>query len=395
LRIVLISDTYPPLSNSGAIQLRDLASEFASQGHHITVIVADSDIQTSSILQECSGIQVFRIKTYPIKDVGYVRRTLSEFFMPFAMIREFRRSELFKISWEGILWYSPSIFHTPFVNYLKWKSGCKAYLIIRDIFPDWAVDIGLMKKNLPYLFFTAVARYQYLVANIIGVQSPSNEIFFKSWNKKSRRSVELLPNWLGKKGIERCPIRVEDTVLAGRRIMVYAGNMGKAQGIDIILNLAEKLHYRTDIGFLMVGRGSEFARLKHLAQKNQMKNILFFDQIEPEEIPELFTQCEVGIITLDHRHKTHNIPGKFLTYLQSGLPVLANVNAGNDLAKIIRINHVGEVCETNKASDFHNLAEKLLSDIKSDQGFSSRCEALFESEFAVENKVKQIIHSLS
>ena len=123
--------------------------------------------------------------------------------------------------------------------------------------------------------------------------------------------------------------------------------------------------------------------------------MVFFDEIDPDEISELYAQCHVGIVALDQRHKSHNIPGKFLTYMQSGLPVLANINKGNDLAKMIRDNQVGQVCESNNVEELFLLAEKLLYQVESDSDVSVRCTDLFKREFAVENTVKQIVAALS
>jgi glycosyltransferase involved in cell wall biosynthesis len=171
--------------------------------------------------------------------------------------------------------------------------------------------------------------------------------------------------------------------------------MGVAQGMDILLDLAEKLRSRPDLGFLFVGRGSDAARLKTTAQAKQLENVVFFDEIHPDEIPDLYAQCSAGIVALDPRHKSHNIPGKFLTYMQSGLPVLANVNSGNDLAQMIRDEEVGRVCESNQVDELLQLTEKLLVQIETDPGLSDRCLRLFEREFAVEKTVQQIVAALS
>jgi hypothetical protein len=85
--------------------------------------------------------------------------------MPFAMLCQFRKSLLASERWDGVVWYSPSIFHGPLASALKKSSGCQGYLIVRDIFPEWAVDMGLMRRGLPYRFFDAAARYQYSVAD--------------------------------------------------------------------------------------------------------------------------------------------------------------------------------------------------------------------------------------
>jgi len=315
--------------------------------------------------------------------------------MPFAMLQNFRKSPLTKESWDGVVWYSPSIFHGPLVSALKKSSDCKSYLIIRDIFPEWAVDMGLMGRGLPYRFFDAIARYQYAVADVIGVQTPGNRSYFKGRINQNHKRLEVLNNWLDRPNTVVSSIQVEKTPLAGRNILVYAGNMGVAQGIAILLDLAERFLSRHDVGFLFVGRGSATEQLKLIAAKRQLDNVLFFDEIHPDEIPDLYRQCHVGNVSLDPRHRSHNIPGKFLTYMQSGLPVLANINAGNDLAELIRREQVGQVCETYQIEDLERMTEDLLIQINSDPGLQERCLRLFEREYAVEKAVKQIISALN
>jgi glycosyltransferase involved in cell wall biosynthesis len=240
-----------------------------------------------------------------------------------------------------------------------------------------------------------VARYQYSVADVIGVQSPGNQAYFDRWRQQSGRTLEILQNWLDKPAEVRCPIRVNETSLAGRKVFVYAGNMGIAQGMDTLLDLAEKLRYRTDVGFLFVGCGSDSSRLKASANDRKLDNVLFHEEIHPDEIPDLYAQCSAGIVALDPRHKSHNIPGKFLTYMRSGLPVLANVNAGNDIARLIRDEQVGQVCESNQAGELVQLIDKLLTQIDSQADYlPNRCRSLFEREFAVDGAVRQIVTAL-
>ncbi len=395
MRLILVADTFPPLRTSGAVQLRDLSRELVRQGHQLTVLLPASDIAQAWRLDNWEGVRVLRLHSPKTKDVGYARRTLSEFWMPFAMRRQFKRSPLAHECFDGVVWYSPSIFHGPLVKALKRHSRCRSYLIIRDIFPEWAVDMGLMGRGLPYRMFDAVARYQYSVADVLGVQTPGNLTYFDGWARRQGRTLEVLQNWLGKPAQARCPICLDETVLAGRQVFVYAGNMGVAQGMDIVLDLAEQLQSRADVGFLLVGRGSDVTRLKALAKVRALKNVMFHDEIHPDEIPDLYAQCSAGIVALDPRHRSHNIPGKFLTYMQSGLPVLANVNAGNDLAQMIRAQQVGQVCENNDPLVLQELAEQLLEQIKADARLPSRCKALFEKQFAVEVAAKQIVTALT
>ena len=391
MRIALVADTFPPHRNSAAVQLRDLSREFIKQGYVVTVILPAQDQKLSWILEDIGDVQVLRLKAPLTKDVSHVRRTFGEMLMPFAMWRQFRKSPLHGECWDGIVWYSPSIFHGPFIHILKLSCNARTYLIIRDIFPDWAADIGLMSRGIIFQFFKTIANYQYSVADVIGVQTSGNLPYFKRWKQKSGRSLEVLQNWLAEPSCKPCSIRINETVLNGRKIFVYAGNMGVAQGMDILFDLVEHLHDRKEIGFIFVGRGSETHRLKALAKERQLTNVLFFEEIHPDEIPDLCSQCCAGIVALDPGHNSHNIPGKFLTYMQSGLPVLANINPGNDLAALIRTEKVGQVCETNKLSELAELTEILLKEINLDEDdISNRCLSLFQREFSVENKVRQI-----
>jgi len=330
-----------------------------------------------------------------MKDVGYVRRTLAEAVMPFAMMRNLRKSPLSGVRWDGVIWYAPSIFHGPLAARLKRESGCKGYLVIRDIFPEWAVDMGLLRRGAAYQFFSMVARYQYSVADIIGVQTAGNKDYFADWQKTPGRVLEVLQNWLGEPARRSSSIQLGTTSLAGRKILVYAGNMGIAQGLDIIVELADRMKERKDVGFVFVGRGSHAVRLRQIAQSRGLENVLFFDEIDPDEIPDLYRQCSVGLVSLDARHKSHNIPGKFLTYMQSGLPVLANVNAGNDLAGIIRTERVGQVCETSQLAELEQRATVLLEQADTDKTLPPRCTALFAREYSVVSTVGQRVQALS
>lgn len=394
MHLALIADTFPPLRTSGAVQLRDLSREFIRQGHRLTILLPSAENDKAWTIEEHDRLQVVRLKAPRTKDIEYFRRTLGELIMPFAMLRNLRKSPLAKQKWDGIIWYSPSIFHGPLAKALKKQSGSKGYLIIRDIFPEWAVDMGLMGRGLPYKFFQAVARQQYSVADVIGVQTSGNLNYFEAWKQEPGHKLEVLQNWLGRGGCSPCPIRVDETSLAGRKIFVYAGNMGVAQGMDILLDLAERFRERHDVGFLFVGRGSDAGRLSLEVEKRALDNVLFLDEIDPDEIPDLYSRCHVGMVALDPRHKSHNIPGKFVTYMQSGLPVLANINPGNDLVELIRHERVGQVSDDNSVDTLFGLAIELLDELDDGSAVPQRCRSLFDRLFSAETAVRQIVSAL-
>ncbi|MFN4351169.1 MAG: glycosyltransferase family 4 protein [Hylemonella sp.] len=395
MRIVLTGDVFPPLRSSGAVLLRDLSLEMARQGHQLTVLVPAPELDQPWRLEALEGVEVLRLKAPRTKDVGLVRRALAELWMPVAMWHNLRRSPLRSRQWDGVVWYSPTIFLGLLASALKRRCGCRSYLVLRDIFPEWAVDMGLMRRGLPYLFFKAVERFQYRVADVIGVQAHSALGYFDAWARRPGRRVEVLQNWLADAPVRDCSISVASGPLVGRKIFVYAGNMGVAQGMDLLLDLAEVLRHRSDMGFLFVGRGSEAVRLRDVAAQRELDNVQFHDEIDPVEIPALYAQCHVGLVALDPRHRTHNIPGKFLSYMWGGLPALASINRGNDLADVIREAGVGRVCEDHRVASLQQGAEDLLKMIEADgAGIRMRCRQLAADLFSPEAAVRQIVAGL-
>ena len=394
MRVVIIADVYPPLRSSGAVQLRDLSREFVRQGHDTTVLIASPNLSEPYQIETLEGVTVARLQTLQTKDVGYVKRTVGELLMPFFMKKNYRKSSLAEKQYDLVIWYSPTIFLGPIVRWLKKQSGCPSYLIIRDIFPQWAADMGLISRGPAYQFLDQIAQYQYRSADTIGVQTIGNMAFFKEFEATGADcTIEVLQNWLGPAPVSLGSIDLSATKLAGRRIFVYAGNMGIAQDMDKLTNLAAALQHRSDIGFLFIGRGSELSRLKADAEKRGDDNILFIDEIAPDEIPALYKQCDVGMISLDHRHNTHNIPGKFLTYMQAGLPVLASINPENDLSSLVKENGVGRVSIDKSGNDLPKLAEEMVCEEMEDEDIRLRCAKLSDELFSVKSTVQQILKS--
>lgn len=400
LLIALISTDYPPLRTSAAVQLRDLSREFAAQGHRPVVIVPSPMSDKPWVVEQLDGVEVLRVAAPPTRSPSFVRRAIAEMWLPFAMYFNIRRSPFASANWDLLVWYSPPIFFGPLIAKLrrkskgknKGKNKARTYLILRDIFPEWAVDLGLVRRGPVYLVFKAIAAFQYSVAQVIGVQTESNLHYLKKWERAPRR-IEVLRNWLAVTPDVGSSIVVRNTPLAGRKIFVYIGNMGVAQGMDIFIDLIHSLRDRTDIGFLFVGRGTEFARLEAEKASRDLSNALFFGEIDSTEIPGLLAQCHVGMVALHPDHKTHNIPGKFVSYVQYGVPVLARVNPGTDLMRLIEAEQVGKVYVGNSLAELKELAEQLMDDEALRHSMSERGRELGRSMFSPTAAVQQIIAS--
>lgn len=393
MRLLLVADTYPPSRISGALQMRDLARALAAQGHRPLVLTPATGASATSL--ECDdGVQVLRVRAPRTKDVPYWRRTLAELALPWFLLRGLRRSALADEAWEGVVWYSPSIFLGPVAKAVKRRHRCRGYLIVRDLFPDWAVDAGVMRKGgVPYRLFKAIERYQYRQADVIGVQTPSNAPLVARDAPAATR-IEVLHNWLSPPpvvgGAGAAPVALHH--LEGRTNFVYAGNMGVAQDMDAFVDLARRMRERTDVGFVFVGRGSETARLKMAAQG--LPNLRVLDEVDPADLPGLLARCHVGIVALHPAHNTHNIPGKLLTYLHAGLPVLARVNPNNDLVALVEQERVGRVVAGDDAMQLHAHALALADDpaLRDAMGRSGRALAL--RMFSPESAARDVVAAL-
>ena len=393
--LLLIADAFPPMRTSAAIHMHELAVELHQQGHQVSVLIPVNGIQKGVSVKRTHEYQLIEVGTLKTKGTGYIRRVLAEFINPFLIFSRVKSTNTLPMHLNGVIWYSPSIFFGPLVKRLVKKFQCPSYLILRDIFPRWALDLGLMKKGINYFILRCVEYYQYTVADIIGIQSPGNAPFFSTLPISIQSKVEVLWTWISSGSVSPCSIDISQGILSGRKILVYAGNMGVAQNLQSILDLAIFFKNRSDVGFLFVGRGDNLEHLKPQAFSADLKNVLFYPEIDPSQIPTLYSQCSAGIVSLDSRHKTQNIPGKFLSYMKFGLPVLAKVNPGNDLIELISQNRVGVTVTNDEVLELREAVEKLLNMLDVDEHIHNRCKDLAQYQFSTERAAKQIVAALS
>ena len=391
MHFIFIADSYAPLNNSCAVQMEDLASKFIEIGHEVTILVPS--YENRIIREERKKIIYIKI-LLQIRSKSYFLRLMSEFIMPYCMILNLKMYNYKLKNVEGVISYSPSIFFSPLIKYLKITYKCRNYLVLRDIFPKWAYDLGIIKNRFVYALLHYFEKKQYNISDVVGVQTKGNLKYIESINIKNPKCFEVLHNWLSHRTKKKFDIESKIEI-KNKRIFVYAGNMGKAQNLDRLLGLAEYFLIKSEYYFLFIGRGSEVNKLKDQVFKKKLINCKFLDEIKPEEILSVYDQCYVGMISLNHNHTTHNIPGKLLSYLFSGLPVLADINPNSDLEKLIINKSVGKVCSTNKKSDLVNQALSLISQIETDKKINIRCKNAFEDLFSTNIAVNQILKGLS
>lgn len=390
MRILMLVDAYLPSTKSGAKLVHDLGIEFHRLGHETIVVAPDDTLSTRTKSSSENGLTVFRVRMGRIKEAPKI-------------VRGFNEARLSPVFWQRgkrffqtrpcdlIVYYSPSIFFGALVRKLKKIFACPSYLILRDIFPQWAVDAGVLRKGLIYRFFRYKEMEQYGAADVIGVQSPANLRYFADNGLSNRYQLEVLYNWttLTEQHIPRCNYR-DQLGLQGKVIFFYGGNIGVAQDIDNLVRLAKCLQER-NVHFLIVGEGSEVVRLTAQIAAENLTNITIHKAVGQQEYLSMLSEFDVGLITLDRRLKTQNFPGKMLGYMYHAMPILASINPGNDLKEILEEKQAGFVCHNGEDKQLYSYALQMAKDVDLRRRMGRNARALLESTFSVSRAARQIL----
>jgi glycosyltransferase involved in cell wall biosynthesis len=362
MRITIIADSFPPLKNSAAVLVHSLAEALASLAHEVLVISPSSDIVEPSLEEDFGAFKVLRLRCGEIKSHIKFVRGIQELSLFFTLPRALKKAGYQSYDFDLIIWYSPSIFFGGLVRGLK-RTSNHSYLILRDIFPQWLVDIGLMGKGLSYYLLRGFELYQYRQADFIGIQSPGNRSYVENLDLPNLQKLEVLPNWMPSTSTKFKMIDFDgshanlgNTKLVGKKVLVYAGNLGEAQGVENLAQLLFCLRNNPKLGFLIIGRGSKKSWLQDFVTTNNLTNVLILDEVDLVTLNKYYRQSVAGLVFLDLNHQSHNIPGKFISYLEAGLPIIACVNPNNDLVRIIKNSGLGLV-----GNDPMQLADELNS----------------------------------
>ncbi len=369
--------------------MHDLAAEFVRLGHDAIVAAPDAFCKASCEESCEDGVKILRVRTGKIKGAGKILRAINEIRLSSVMWKAgadfFRRNPC-----DLIVFYSPSIFWGRLVSKLKKLWACPSYLILRDIFPQWALDAGVLKPGLVHSYFRRKELRQYSVADVIGVQSPANLSYFED-NKLNEKPLDVLFNWTPLEENAQ-PVGFRRKLgLDGKVVFFYGGNIGLAQDMDNIIRLAEALADEPDAYFLLVGAGSEVPRLQTLIDERGLKNIAIHPAVSQKEYLGLVGEFDVGLISLDKELKTHNFPGKMLSYMYHGMPILASINPGNDLQDVIEQGQAGLVSINGDDHVLQENARKFLGNPQFRHEVGENARALLEKTFSVQHAAGQIL----
>ncbi|GHB57459.1 glycosyltransferase WbuB [Psychrosphaera saromensis] len=332
MKIAIFVDDYLPESTKVAAKMiSDLAREYLVQGHNVTVFVPSSKIKQGKVESIIDGVNVVFFKNGEVKHPNKIKRAINEFTLSYTAW--FRLKVFFKANPQDlIIYYSPSIFFGELVRRLKVLWQCDSYLILRDIFPSWAVEQGHIKEgSIIHRFFSFFEIKNYEAASVIGLQSNKNKEMFDS-RFLGKYKTECLYNWA--ELVEPLPSNnnIRDIYnLHDKIIYFYGGNMGTAQDMMNLVRLAHSMKKYENAFFLFVGAGDEVLMMQNSINELGLTNALILPSVNQVEFLEILSACDIGMFTLSQNHTSHNFPGKILAYIQQNKAVLGSVNQGNDI----------------------------------------------------------------
>jgi len=390
LRILYIATSFPE-PNKGATIYTDLAEALHEAGHEITVAVSEQarNKKETEIKIE-RGFKVLRIVTGNYYDVGLIEKGITTLKIPFLMRRGIKKY-LSSKKFDFILFEAPPVTNAGLMKWAKKYFGCPAYLMLKDIFPQNAVDLGIFRMNgILYRYFKAREKDLYKTADVIGCMSDANRKYILEHNPwLDSGKVEIFPNT--KRMVEKIPdnssnIREKYGIPKDACVFLFGGNMGRPQYINLLIYAMQKCKNDESIFFLFVGRGTDKYMLEQSIKSNGILNALVINNLPRNEYETITLECDVGLIVLDPRFTIPNYPSRILSYMEYGKPILAATDKVTDIKDMIKESGCGEWVWSGDADGFvSKIKEMAVSKRKREMGMRGRVYA--EKHFNVMRSV--------
>ena len=376
---------------STAKLVKDLADELVRRGIIVTVLVPSLHVSKSCEVSAEDGLEVVRVRTSKTKGAGKLLRGLREIRFSLQIWRR-ARPILSGRTFNLIIFFSPTIFFGSLVERLKKQFACPAYLVLRDLWTQFMLDVGELRPGLAYRYLLRFEQNQYSAADVIGVQSPGDLHYFADLHIPNSPQTEVLFNWYAARQPEHNGSSYRGRLgLTDRIIFFFGGNFGVAQDPLNVLRLANALKGKPHVHFLLVGWGSHLPEIRETISRWELTNITLLDTVPQDHFIAMMSEVDVGLISLDRRFKTNNVPGRLLAYLAAGLPVLASVNSSNDLFAILNQNGVGYCCRNGDDESLQEYALALASDAGLRAILGQRGRVLIEALFSPRHAAEQIL----
>lgn len=381
----------------------DLMRKFRDEGHQVFIVAPMERRfhQPTMFIQE-HGVNILQVKTLNVQKTNVIEKGCGQLSLEFLFKRAIHKY-MGNVTFDLVLYSTPPITFSGVISSLKKKNPhVMTYLLLKDIFPQNAVDLGMFSKSsLIYRYFRHQEKKLYRLSDYIGCMSPANVDFVKKYNpdidsvrvEVAPNSVELVDNeeTVAEKNQKHRDIKLKYGLPLDKIIFVYGGNLGKPQGIDFLMSCLEKVEKYQDAFFLIVGGGTEYGRLAAWYHHHKNGNVKLLKSLPKEEYDLLVSSCDVGLIFLDHRFTIPNYPSRLLSYLEYKMPIIAATDKNTDIGKIAEDNGYGYWCESIEVSGFLMLIEKMLANPDNIKQMGENGYQFLKNNYLVEHTYQAIM----
>ncbi len=350
----------------------DLLREFKKNGH-VVYIVSTNERRLGKETEyvEEDGAHLLRIKIGNLTKTNMIEKGISTLMIE-GQFKAAIKKYLSNVKFDLVLYSTPPITLVSAIEYVKKRDGAKTYLLLKDIFPQNAVDIGIMSKTgvkgLLYKHFRKQEKKLYKISDRIGCMSQANVDYVIKHNPEvNPEIVEVCPNCIEviAKSVDeetRRQIREKYGIPLDKKVFVYGGNLGKPQGIPFLIECLEKCKDIENAFFLVVGNGTEYEKLYAYAKSSGQKNFVLMNRLPKDDYDTMVGACDIGLIFLDHRFTIPNFPSRLLSYMQAKIPVLAVTDPNTDIGKTIVKGGFGWWCESDNSDIFRGTVKKIVAE---------------------------------
>lgn len=362
--------------NDSSVHL-DILKRFA-EDHEVWLVCKNENKPT--IFTEEFGIHVLRVHTGKLKKVRLIQKGINTIRVE-SQFKNAIAKYLSGVKFDLILYTTPPITFVSAVKYVKNRDGAVTYLMLKDIFPQNAVDIGMMStvglKGLLYRYFRKKEKSLYRWSDYIGCMSPANcEYILTNNSETTKDKVEICPNTTIIRDMscseeDRIQIRLKYGIPLNKTVFVYGGNLGKPQNIPFVIECMWGCANIQDVYFLIVGAGTEYHLLDEYVKTSKQNNLKLMQSLPREDYDKLIGACDVGLIFLDHRFTVPNFPSRLLSYMQAKIPVLAVTDLNTDIGKVITEGGFGWWCESNDFKVFESTVKMIVRSKNSKMGIAA------------------------
>ena len=358
----------------------DLMRKFRDEGHSVFVVTPhERRTGKKTELIDSAGVKILGVKTLNIQKTNVVEKGIGTLLIELQYKAAIKK-HLAGVKFDLVLYSTPPITFTSVIRFLKKQNPqIVSYLLLKDIFPQNAVDIGMFsEKSLFNRMFRKKEIALYKNSDYIGCMSLANVKYVLEHNDFIEPSrVEVAPNsievdFTEKKSEqivqERATIREKYKLPIDKPIFIYGGNLGKPQGIPFLIDCFDALKKRDDIHFVIAGDGTEYGKIQNWMNSVQPQNVTLFKRLPKEDYEMLARNCDIGLIFLDHRFTIPNYPSRLLSYLAAKMPIIAATDPNTDIGSIAQENGYGYWCESNDVKAFCNCIDRILDSNRKEMG---------------------------